>query len=123
MMTPTRFTPVFCANAADGQIAAPPSSATNPRRAIIDIEIAPDFHRSVLEIPGSLSGFFHGLEAASCVIAAHVGGEPPSGCAYRERPQLPNVTPGFIGTLSPSSLNAKVRPARISFTAWPLTVA
>ena len=103
-------------------IAAPPSSATNPRRAIVDIDIAPDFRRSrhVIEIPGSLSGFFRSLEAANCVIAAHVGGELPS---YRDRPQLPKVTPGFIGTVSPSSLKAKVRPARISFTAWPLTVA
>jgi hypothetical protein len=38
------------------------------------------------------------------------------GNAQRDRPQFPNVTPGFIGVLSPSCLNAKVRPARISLT-------
>jgi hypothetical protein len=34
----------------------------------------------------------------------------------RESPQLPNEAPGLIGVVSPSSLNAKINPALISFT-------
>src|ERR1700733_3482967 len=42
---------------------------------------------------------------------------------HRERPQLPKVTPGLAGVASFSTLNANVSPARISFTACPLTSA
>ena len=47
----------------------------------------------------------------------------PQRTGQRDSPQLPNVTPGLTGVLSLSTLKAKVSPARISFTARPLTSA
>jgi dienelactone hydrolase len=49
--------------------------------------------------------------------------QQPLQSGQRESPQLPNVTPGLTGVLSLSTLNAKVNPARISFTGCPLVSA
>src|SRR5580692_424879 len=57
------------------------------------------------------------------VVWVRVPPPAPMASRHRESPQLPNVAPGLTGVLSFSTLNAKVNPARISFTARPLTSA
>jgi hypothetical protein len=66
--------------------------------------------------------------ASATVLVRRLTVELRHGQAFAEKsertaPQFPNDTPRLTGALSPSVLNAKVRPARISFTGRPLTSA
>jgi hypothetical protein len=63
----------------------------------------------------------HGNEAR--IRPIDTNGPATQRTGQRDSPQLPNVTPGLADVLSLSTLNAKVSPARISFTARPSTNA